>query len=106
MRWGEPIQLSAEDLLRKPDARKDAPALSEAEQFLRELLRGGEPMPVKEVRRQVSDAGLAWRTVERAKGKAGVVPENARHENGPIKGWTWRIPQDRKIRVVLGDESS
>lgn len=91
VQWGDSIDLSAEDLLRKPDARKQAPQREEAEQFLRTLLRGRPPMPVGEVQRQAEEAGMAWATVQRAKKPAGVVVEAQRGSDGVLKKWTWTI---------------
>ncbi len=39
--WGEELDISAEDLLRKPDGRLDAPSRDEAVEFLRQLLADG-----------------------------------------------------------------
>jgi len=50
---------------------EDAPARTEAEEFLAALLEDG-PVPVKQVRQEAGEAGIAWRTIERAKTKLRV----------------------------------
>ncbi len=62
--------------------------------WLREVLTGG-PLPVKEVRKQADDAGLAWRTVQRAMRDAGV--ESRRGGFGKPSEWAL-APQSRHSR--------
>jgi hypothetical protein len=44
----------------------------DAVEFLQDFLRDG-PMPTQAVKKAAKDAGLSWRTVQRAAHKAGVV---------------------------------
>ncbi len=71
--------LSVDDLLTVPG---DEGRLSEARQFLAAELAEG-PRRTADLRRAAEDAGLAWRTVERAKSAIG-----ARARRG-AEGWVW-----------------
>jgi hypothetical protein len=91
--WDGTTGHTAADLLRAP-ARDDdeAPARSEAEAFLADLLAEG-PVPTRQVQAEAREAGMAWRTVERAKASLGVVAERV-GKPGP-KGdaaYYWRLP--------------
>ncbi len=87
--WGVAVEGSARDLLAQAET-VDAGAQTErteAEDWLRELLAGG-PLAAKEVQRYASLAGLAWRTVRRAKDKLGIKPAKTRFDGG----WEWALP--------------
>jgi putative DNA primase/helicase len=68
-----------------------ASAKDEAEKFLLELLLDG-PMAQKEIEAAAEGAGLAWRTVRRAKGSLAI---EVRREGGiGEKGrWLWQLPK-------------
>lgn len=68
--WGGAVEGSARDLLNDAEADPDDTG-QDAAGFLRELLADG-PMPTKSVRKVANDAGLSWRTIQRAMKKAGV----------------------------------
>jgi hypothetical protein len=91
--WEGPTKHKAADLLRLPAAEDpEAPARAEAEEFLRELLADGA-MRTKDLQREAREAGIAWRTVERAKAALGVVSERV-GKPGP-KGdaaYYWLLP--------------
>ena len=99
VRWGETIELTAEDLLKKPDGRKRSPERDEAERFLITLLRGQEPIPVSDVQRQAEAAGLKWATVRRAKDGAGVLAVAERKESGAVDKWLWTIEKKHTIEL-------
>lgn len=67
---------------------EDRDALETAKEFLIELLTY-TPMSAKEIEKQAKDAGVSWRTVERAKTILGV-----QSKKGIIggKGWGWYLP--------------
>jgi hypothetical protein len=72
--WGEGIAGSARDMLAVAEANdRDAAtsASAEARSFLSEVLSVG-PISAKEVFRQAAEAGIARRTLTRAKADAGV----------------------------------
>ncbi len=62
--------------------------MKEATDFLREELAGG-PHSAKDIKRAAADAGLAWRTVERAKADLGVKSA----KGGLNEGWLWELPK-------------
>ena len=62
-------------------------ARAEAEIFLTELLADG-PMPQKRIKEAAEGAGIAWRTVRRAKERLGIRP----HKHGMRAGWSWALP--------------
>jgi hypothetical protein len=64
---------------------------SKGADWLADMLADG-PMPADELRRHAEDAGMSWRTLEKAKDEAGVVSE--RHidpETKRVQGWRWRL---------------
>lgn len=68
--FGEAVEGTARDLIGQAEAEGDDDG-QDATGFLRELLEDG-PMPTKAVRKAADDAGLSWRTVQRAMRRAGV----------------------------------
>ena len=58
--------LTADDLLRPDTSPEERSAQEEAKAFLRDTLAAG-PVPVKDVKKQAREAGIAYRTLERAK---------------------------------------
>lgn len=95
--WGETCELSADDLLRKPDARKNAPARNEATAFLMDVL-SESPMAAGQVQKHAVEAGLSWTTVKRASTELGVVKKPKRKTTGKkeISGWMWSLPKGLK----------
>lgn len=83
---GEDREIGADELLADPESRS---ATEEAAEWLRSLLADG-PLPAKEVRKRARDDGIADRTLDRSKAKAGVVSEQQRGTNG-ISQWVWRF---------------
>lgn len=81
------IEATGAQLLARHD-QDDAPARTEAEEFLAALLEDG-PVEAKRVVREAAEAGISKRTLDRAKGKLGVrsrQAEGARH-----RGWVWAL---------------
>jgi len=92
--WGAAIEGTARDLLGAADVTPDDDGGqgSDAVDFLESLLADG-PIPVKQIRAEAMGAGHAWRTIERAKKKAGVLAQ----KDGLKGGWLWAIePEDRQ----------
>jgi hypothetical protein len=85
--WRGECDYTPEDVLCPPT--QDAGRLAEAMSFLTGLLEGG-PLPQREVKAKAVGAGLAYRTVERAKEILGVVSE--RRGWGPGSTCYWRLP--------------
>ncbi len=88
--WSGVVEVDASDLLAPDATPEDRDALGEAAALLRELLADG-PKPVAEVKAAADGAGIAWRTVERAKKRAGVVASRVPGAGGKVKGWTWAL---------------
>lgn len=94
IQWGEAVEGSAREILAdvEGEAGDDGGAKADAEKFLVELLTDGA-VPVKHIKADADGAGLAWRTVERAKKTIGGV---ARKTGGSFGGrgatWVWELP--------------
>jgi hypothetical protein len=74
--WGAAVDGAAHELLSEPEPDSEQNETRDVADWLRELLADG-PMPVKDVRRSASDAGYAWRTLQRAMRRAGVESKRA-----------------------------
>jgi putative DNA primase/helicase len=80
VRWLEAVHGSARDVLAEVEAPDDDPeSPGDVADWLRELLADG-PLPAREVKKHATDAGLSWRSVQRAMRRAGV---EARREGFP-----------------------
>jgi hypothetical protein len=79
---------TTERLLAEPVTPEERSALEEAVDVLREILQDG-PVESNEVRRQAQAAGIADRTVWRAKAALGVRSKKGRGGRG---GWVWSLP--------------
>jgi hypothetical protein len=69
--WGEECDLSANDLTGKPIHGRNGAAISEAKEFLLDVLKDG-PMSSKEVEMLAINSGIRARTLDRAKASLGV----------------------------------
>jgi hypothetical protein len=97
----DPVPLTADEALtqeregdgrgRPPDERDAAVAWLEGE------LAGGVARLVEDVKRAALEAGLVWRTCQRAASELRVV----RHREGFGGGFTWRLPP-APIRATSG----
>jgi hypothetical protein len=97
------VTKTADEVLAERDAGSDAPSRVEAEDFLRDVLSSGA-RPSKEIEAEARDAGIKWRTVERAKKALGVVAES-RPDPGsgsdgkpPRPKWYWRLPDPKAAK--------
>ncbi len=90
--WKGETPLDASALLSAPTDHEERSALSEAQELLREVLSDG-PQPASNVRREADSAGVAKRTLDRARQSLGVLSERE-GEAGKRGGgkWTWRLP--------------
>ncbi len=75
VKWGDAVEGAARELLEEAEADPEDES-QDATSWLRDLLADG-PISVKEVRRHANDAGFAWRTMGRARQRAGVVSRRA-----------------------------
>ena len=88
----DPVTITANEALAAESGSASAKPSEEAEAFLKELLAVG-PVSVKQVEREADEAGLAWRTVKRAKERLGVRVRRA----GGIAGkghWEWSLSKE------------
>lgn len=87
--WGGESELTAEQVLADQAGGEEKNQLEDAKGFLRDLLRDG-PLPSSEVKRQAKEAGIAERTVWRAKTTLGVKAVKGGFEGG----WKWSLPPE------------
>jgi hypothetical protein len=91
----EPVTMSADQALAAQGMDDDdAPARSEAEDFLRNLLADG-PRATRELQSEAKAAGLSWATIRRAKDQLGAVAA----KTGIDGGWTWTLPEDAHEKI-------
>lgn len=99
VRWKGESELDASALLSAPTDHEERSIAQASQDFLRDVLSGG-PEPVKDIRAQADEAGLSWRTVERAKAALGV---KAAREGEPGKrgggAWVWALPSIKPATV-------
>jgi len=84
------VETSSADLLGRQD-QDEAPARSEAEEFLSTVLSDGA-VPAKQVMDQAREAVIAEKTLRRAKAKLGV--KAVQLHGRPHGGWAWQLPDD------------
>jgi putative DNA primase/helicase len=96
---GQDAHITADDVIADQEARR---AKDEAAEWLKALLADG-PVSANEVRKQARAAGIADRTLDRAKAKIRAASEQRREKDG-IKEWTWRLPDNPSYtNGVVGD---
>jgi len=83
--WVRTERLSADDVLRGDDARRDAPALHDAAADLRQVLAEG-PRGVADVKKAMDAAGHSWAIVRRAADRLGIEKRPIRREGGFGRG--------------------
>jgi hypothetical protein len=93
MAWLGASDLSIGELLRH-DHRRDAG--EGAESWLVAQLSHG-PQPTRWLKVGAEEAGIKWRTVERAKDELGVIAERV-GGLGAQGNWTWRLPNEGEVR--------
>lgn len=92
--WGGVIEGSAREILGKVEQDdEERSERDDASDFLIGQLAGG-PVPVKALQEEARGAGLAWRTIERAKRALGVEARKI----GMGSGWFWAMPPEDRQR--------
>ena len=87
--WDGLSALTATDLASPPLAdEEETSALDQARAFLRELLADA-PLLAEEVRAAAKQAGVAMRTIHRAKPLEKILTRRRRLDNVPSKVWPW-----------------
>lgn len=97
--WGVESQGTARELLAEINPDDEG---QDAVSFLRDLLADG-PISTKEVKRHADDAGLAWRTVQRAMKRAGV--ESRRDGFGQPAKWSLKSSHSTVAPVTPHSET-
>lgn len=98
--WEGPTKHRADDLLAAPappDDLDETSALAAAVAFLEEVLAEGD-LWTGEVKEEAKAAGVAWRTVERAKARLGVTSIKVGRPGDDVQGWKYHLPEVRQIR--------
>jgi hypothetical protein len=87
--WDGSSTRTANDLVRLRVDEDEAPALAEAMRVLKEILADG-PLPAGNVKRQAATAGIAERTLHRARQALGVTTR--RQGSGQGAFYVWAMP--------------
>lgn len=83
----ELVTMTADEAMAPPEEPEERGAMGEAVRWLGELLKNGS-MDSKGIFSDAKQAGIAWRTVERAKARLGVKATKASYAGG----WRWTLP--------------
>jgi len=91
--WLGESEVSAHQLLATPQDQEHADALSEAVEFLNDVLAQG-PVPASQVKEEAEEAGISERTLKRAKKRVGVITyrEGELGEGRGAGRWMWKMP--------------
>jgi putative DNA primase/helicase len=87
--WGAPLEGTAKELLADMEAEEEKTEVDEAGAWLEDELRGG-PVSAKQLQISAKAAGLAWRTVHRARKRLGVASH--REGFGKTATYIWQMP--------------
>jgi len=90
--WGAPCDLTATRLLAAGGAPPRRPARVVARDLLLEALADGS-VPVKDIATWADEAGISWKTVQRAGTELGVITEKAGQPSHSDQHWAWSLPQ-------------
>jgi hypothetical protein len=87
--WDRVVELSADELLSKPDGRKNPAGREEAKRVLREIMKHG-PVDSKKGEAGMKQAGFGKRLIEVAKEALNVVSRPVYKDDGfQIDRWEW-----------------
>lgn len=93
VQWAGKSSLSADDLLRPFDGRKEAPERNVARAFLRAQLADG-PVPSAEIDRRANRAGISETTLKRAKSHLGIRSRRITDSRGRTIEWELIPPNE------------
>ena len=86
--WAGNSDLTADDILNyNQQGKREAPARSEAEEFLKELLSDGK-MRSRDIETEAKEAGINIRTLRVAREKLGIICTKGTF---PDKAWYWQL---------------
>jgi hypothetical protein len=89
--WKGETSLDAAALLSAPTDHEERSTAQAAQEFLRDVLSDG-PEAVANIRAQANEAGLYWRTVERAKAALGIrATREGEHGKRGGGAWFWSL---------------
>jgi hypothetical protein len=97
--WDGASKHTASDLVRARVDEDEAPALAEAMRVLKEILADG-PLAAGNVKRMAATAGVAERTLQRARHALGVTAR--RQGFGPGGHYEWSMPADPPTPMAQG----
>ena len=105
VRWErDPVSIAADVALAPPEEESkpgpDQSARKQAVKWLRELLSTG-PLPAAVIRQEADDAGVAWRTLHRAKDDLGITPYRTQFQGA----WLWELPTDDACQADTGNHN-
>jgi hypothetical protein len=86
--WEGTSSHTARSILAQPESAEETNACANAKAFLSEVLAAG-PLESKFIYREARQAGIARRTLERAKAQLGVKSAKC----GMDAGWKWQLPK-------------
>jgi putative DNA primase/helicase len=102
--WEGEVDLDANTLLSSPvNSAEERGRLEEAKGFLEEVLRGGA-VKANELFAEARGAGIAEKTLRRAKDELGVVVARVTQGNQGQGYWTWGLPQGVQPQVLQGGQ--
>ncbi len=84
IQWLGASEITVRQMTAVPDDEGERDRMVEAKEFLRDVLRAG-PVPTKQLKKEASEADIAWRTVERAKAQLRVQA----YKDGGSGRWMW-----------------
>jgi hypothetical protein len=90
IRWGEAIEMTAQELLRGPDGRKASPEQAECWAQMKELFDEQDRWPAEEMIKLLKDFSIS--TIKRVRRDKGVGTEGQRDDGGRMTGWVWTAP--------------
>lgn len=105
MSWQGPTRHTATALLAEQADGEDRSALEEAKDFLREALTDG-PRPAREVQKEAEQAGIAERTMRRARTALSIKPAKIGRPGEKEQRWFWSLPPNMAKTVEDGQQKS
>lgn len=95
--WHGQVDADINELLAGPPVDAGGGARADAEDYLRQALADG-PVPAKQVLREASEAGIAEKTLRRAKAGLGIraVKQQVEGKRGAA-GWLWELPNEIQV---------
>jgi hypothetical protein len=97
--WDGASSLTANDLVRPRVDEDEAPALAEAARVLKEILADG-PLAAGNIKRMAASAGVAERTLHRARQALGVTTRRQGFGQGAF--YVWAMPADPPEPMAQG----